>query len=45
MREDFNKMLKMVNERFKKVDERFERVEREIRYTRSRLESRLTKYL
>ena len=43
MREDFNKMLKMMNERFKKVDERFERVEREIKYTRSRLESRLDK--
>ncbi|MHA1581183.1 MAG: hypothetical protein ACTSYM_01575 [Candidatus Baldrarchaeia archaeon] len=43
LREDFNKMLEIMDERFRRVDKRFERIEREIKYTRSRLESRLDK--
>ena len=43
LREDFNKMLEIMDERFRRVDKRFERIEKEIKYTRSRLESRLDK--
>lgn len=43
LREDFNKMLEIMDERFRRFDKRFERIEKEIKYTRSRLESRLDK--
>lgn len=43
IREDFNKMLEIMDERFRRFDKRIEKIEREIKYTRSRLESRLDK--
>ena len=43
IREDFNKMLEIMDERFRRFNKRIEKIGREIKYTRSRLESRLDK--